>query len=150
MSQEKEDLINRPNHYCKFNVELESLDVIDLFSFNLGCALKYSIRYRDKGYPIMDALSSIDYYKDGIVEHPVPACDHIEPFYEAEVPDLWTYYCCGQHTDVPNRFISQPSYRNRIIGFLFYKYDIKGFLQWGYNFYNSHFSLQMVYYYYFD
>ena len=90
-----------------------------------------------KGYPVMDALSSVDYYRDGVVEHPVPACDHIEPFYEAGVPDLWTYYCCGQHTDVPNRFIAMPSYRNRIIGFLFYKYDIKGFLQWGYNFYNN-------------
>ena len=90
-----------------------------------------------KGYPIMDALSSLDFYRDGVVENPVPACDHIEPFYEAGVPDLWTYYCCGQHTNVPNRFIAQPSYRNRIIGFLFYKYNIKGFLQWGYNFYNN-------------
>ncbi len=90
-----------------------------------------------KGYPIMDALSSIDYYRDGVIDNPVPACDHIEPFYEAGVPELWTYYCCGQHTNVPNRFIAQPSYRNRIIGFLFYKYNIKGFLQWGYNFYNN-------------
>ncbi|MBO4869068.1 MAG: DUF4091 domain-containing protein [Clostridia bacterium] len=90
-----------------------------------------------RGYPIMDALSSIEYYRDGVVEHPIPACDHIEPFYEAGVPDLWTYYCCGQHTGVPNRFIAMPSYRTRIIGFLFYKYDVKGFLQWGYNFYNN-------------
>lgn len=89
------------------------------------------------GYPIMDALSSLDFYRAGVAEHPIPACDHIEPFVEAKVPDLWTYYCCGQHTGVPNRFISMPSYRNRIIGFLFYKYDIKGFLQWGYNFYNN-------------
>lgn len=63
MSKEKEDLINRPNHYCKFNVELESLDVIDLFSFNLGCALKYSIRYRDKGYPIMDLEKALFFAK---------------------------------------------------------------------------------------
>ena len=30
-----------------------------------------------------------------------------------------------------------PSFRNRIIGLQLYKYDIKGFLQWGYNFYYS-------------
>ena len=90
-----------------------------------------------EGYPIMDALSSIEYYRAGVDEHPIPACDHREPFYEAKVPDLWTYYCCGQQSGVPNRFISMPSYRNRVIGFLFYKYEIKGFLQWGYNFFNN-------------
>lgn len=30
-----------------------------------------------------------------------------------------------------------PSYRNRAIGLQFYKYNIDGFLHWGYNFYNS-------------
>ena len=37
-----------------------------------------------------------------------------------------------------------PSYRNRIIGFLFYKYDVKGFLQWGYNFYNNQGSVDPI------
>ena len=97
-----------------------------------------------EGYPIMDALSSVEFYREGIIEHPIPSCDHIEAFYEAGVPELWTYYCCGQHTDVPNRFIAMPSYRNRIIGFLFYKYDVKGFLQWGYNFYNDQGSYDAI------
>ena len=92
----------------------------------------------------MDALSSVEFYREGIIEHPIPSCDHIEAFYEAGVPELWTYYCCGQHTDVPNRFIAMPSYRNRIIGFLFYKYDVKGFLQWGYNFYNDQGSYDAI------
>ena len=30
-----------------------------------------------------------------------------------------------------------PSARTRILGFLVYKYDIKGFLHWGFNFYNA-------------
>ena len=30
-----------------------------------------------------------------------------------------------------------PSCRTRILGVLIYKYDIKGFLHWGFNFYNS-------------
>ena len=33
-----------------------------------------------------------------------------------------------------------PAYRNRILGLQMYKYDIKGFLHWGYNFYNSQLS----------
>lgn len=118
---------------CRFHISDEpSAAQLDVYK-----KAKSGVSKLLKGYPIMDALSSIDFYRDGVVEHPVPACDHIEPFYEAKVPELWTYYCCGQNTNVPNRFISMPSYRNRIIGFLFYKYDIKGFLQWGYNFYNN-------------
>lgn len=93
-----------------------------------------------EGYPIIDALSDYEFYSSGAVTRPVPATDHIEPFIENKVPDLWAYYCCVQCTDVSNRFISMPSYRNRIIGTQLYKYDIVGFLHWGYNYYNNQFS----------
>ena len=63
MTEQKEDLINRPNHYCKFNVELESIDVVDLFSFNLGSCLKYAIRFRDKSNPVMDLEKALWYAK---------------------------------------------------------------------------------------
>jgi len=33
-----------------------------------------------------------------------------------------------------------PSARNRILGLQLYKYNIKGFLQWGYNFWYSQYS----------
>ena len=36
---------------------------------------------------------------------------------------------------MPNRFIHFPSSRNRIFGILLWKYDMTGFLHWGYNFY---------------
>ena len=58
--------------------------------------------------------------------------------------NLWAYYCCAQHKGVSNRFIAMPSYRNRILGFQLYKYGIKGFLQWGYNFYFSQLSLYEI------
>ena len=93
-----------------------------------------------EGGIIMDALSNIEYYRSGAVEHPVPATNHIEPFLEAKVPGLWTYYCCGQGKDVSNMFMSMPSARNRILGVQLFKYNIEGFLQWGYNFYNSQYS----------
>lgn len=93
-----------------------------------------------KGYHIMDALSDFDFYKAGVVEKPIPASNHIEPFLEAKVPGLWTYYCIGQHKDVSNMFMSMPSARNRILGVQLYKYQIEGFLQWGYNFYHSQYS----------
>lgn len=92
------------------------------------------------GCVIMDALSDIDFYDSGLVKHPVCAIDHIEPFLEKKVEDVWAYNCCGQAVKVGNRFMSMPSCRNRIIGLQLYKYDIPGFLHWGYNFYFAQFS----------
>ena len=90
-----------------------------------------------EGFPIMDALSNVDFYKSGAVKKPVPALNHIEPFIEENVPGLWTYYCCGQHDGVPNVFIAMPGQRTRVLGAMLYKFDIEGFLQWGFNFYYS-------------
>lgn len=94
------------------------------------------------GFPIIDALSDVDFYKYGVVKTPVCTTDHIEDFLPLDIPELWAYYCGGQSVDVSNRFMSMPSYRNRIIGIQLYKFSIRGFLHWGYNFYNSALSLK--------
>lgn len=90
-----------------------------------------------EGYPMMDALSDYAFAESGATDHPVVASNHIEPFLEHNVQGLWTYYCVGQTKEVSNRFFAMPSARNRIIGTQFYKFNIEGFLQWGYNFYNN-------------
>lgn len=95
-------------------------------------------------FPVIDALSDYEFYEKGLVKRPVPANNHIEPFLANNVPDLWTYYCCGQYKDVSNRFFSMPSVRNRIIGIQLYKFQIKGFLHWGYNFWYSQNSLKEI------
>lgn len=96
------------------------------------------------GCPVVDALSDYAFYAGGLVEQPIPANDHIQPFLDNHVPDLWVYYCCAQGHLVPNRFYAMPSARNRIMGVLMYLYGVKGFLQWGYNFYNSQNSLAAI------
>lgn len=107
-------------------------------------AARQQVRDLLEGCPVIDALSSFDFYRLGLVEHPVPANDHIQPFLDAGVPDLWVYYCCAQGTDVPNRFYAMPSARNRIMGVLMYLYNIRGFLHWGYNFYFNQYSRRSV------
>ena len=92
----------------------------------------------------MDALSAFDFYKLGLVETPVVASNHIVPYLEADVKGLWTYYCCSQCKNTSNRFMAMPSPRTRIIGVQMYKYDIVGFLQWGYNFYYTQLSKRLV------
>lgn len=88
----------------------------------------------------IDAISDIDFYETGLITTPVVSIDHIEPFLSKNIPNLFAYYCCTQYKEVSNRFLAMPSYRNRIIGLQLYKYNIKGFLHWGFNFYLSQFS----------
>lgn len=96
------------------------------------------------GFRVIDALSDFDFYEKGAVKNPIPCEDSIKPFI-GNVPELWTYYCCAQgHSYMPNRFFSMPSLRNRVLGIILYKYDVKGFLQWGYNFYNSQYSIKAI------
>ncbi|RAP74173.1 DUF4091 domain-containing protein [Paenibacillus montanisoli] len=97
-----------------------------------------------KGYPVIDALSDFAFYESGLVPRPIPATNHIEPFLEAGVADLWTYYCCGQYKDVANRFFTFPSARNRIIGVQLHKFGITGFLHWGFNFWFSQYSRKAI------
>jgi len=96
------------------------------------------------GSPVIDALSNIDFYREGIVTTPIVASDHIMPFIKENIRDIWVYNCCGQSRVVPNRFFALPSERNRILGVLIYLFNIKGYLQWGYNFYYSRYSKELI------
>ncbi|MDF2722378.1 MAG: hypothetical protein K0Q59_2053 [Paenibacillus sp.] len=91
-------------------------------------------------FPAIDALSSYDFYERGLVPTPIPASNHIEPFLEHGVANLWTYYCCSQYKEVANRFMCMPSARNRVLGLQLYKFRIAGFLHWGYNFWYAQYS----------
>lgn len=96
-------------------------------------------------YPVMDALSDFSFYQSGAVERPIPSNDVIDVFIENKVEGLWTYYCCAQYKNgVANRFFNMPSVRNRILGVQMYKYNLVGFLHWGFNFWYSARSLKAV------
>ena len=92
----------------------------------------------------LDALSHCEFYEKGLVECPVTSIRNAHQFLERKVEELWVYYCCGPERVFPNSFIAMPSARVRMLGFLMYKYDIKGFLHWGYNFYNSQVSMYNI------
>ena len=97
-----------------------------------------------EGYPIIDALSDFDFYRTGVLEKPVPHTRGAEPFLEAKVPGLWVYYCGGGREGVSDRSISMPLARTRILGVQLYYYNIEGFLHWGYNFYNTNRSYDVI------
>ncbi|MBP5631867.1 MAG: DUF4091 domain-containing protein [Clostridia bacterium] len=92
---------------------------------------------------IIDAMSDPRFYEEGLNKNPVAALTHIDSFIDLGIKETWGYYCCGQ-IRTSNRLVSTPSYRNRILGIQLFRYDIKGFLQWGFNFYNSFLSYESV------
>lgn len=96
------------------------------------------------GCRVMDALSDYAFYTSGAVPHPIVGIDHLQPFLDHGVEDLWAYTCCAQCVDVSNRFLAMPSARNRILGVQLFRHGIRGFLQWGYNYYNNQYSLAPI------
>ena len=91
-----------------------------------------------------DALSHYDFYEQGLVECPVTYIAQIEEFLKHDIPNQWAYYCCDPQTVHTNSFMAMTSHRTRILGVLLYKFNIKGFLHWGLNFYNSCLSLSEI------
>lgn len=96
-------------------------------------AVRETLRRGAPELPVVDANSDLEFYKEGLIDCPVPATNHVKPFLDAGVPHLWCYYCCGQVNGVSNRFMDFPAARNRILGWQLFKYGFEGFLHWGYN-----------------
>lgn len=92
----------------------------------------------------IDALSEYEFYEQGLVQTPVPCLEALQEFFDHGVDPLWTYYCCSEGNEVSNRFFAMPSARNRILGIQLFKYNITGFLQWGYNFYYSQLCTEKI------
>ncbi len=109
-----------------------------------GKLSKLLARLFGKRFKCIDALSDFAFYEKGYVPLPIPSEAHIEDF-AGKVPELWTYYCCGPTDNYyTNRFFSMPLQRTRILGMQLYKYDVKGFLHWGYNFYFTQLAIRSV------
>lgn len=131
---------NGADKRCYFHIS----DEPQAWDMERYCRLSDRMKPILEGYPIMDAVSDYDFYANGATTCPVPAMDHMDAFLSRSVPNLWTYYCCAQSVNVPNRFFAMPSSRSRIVGVLFYKFRISGFLHWGYNFYNNQYSYSPI------
>jgi hypothetical protein len=92
------------------------------------------------GYKFLDTIQHIEAIKEGIVSTPVVSVRIVEDFINQGIDNTWCYYCCGPTKETTNRFLSMPLSRLRILGVQMYKYDVKGFLHWGYNYYHNRLS----------
>lgn len=96
------------------------------------------------GLAITDALSEPDFFERGLVTYPIPVTESVKKFMKFDIKDRWTYYCCGQYNNLSNRFTAMQGWLTRMIGCQLYKYDIHGFLHWGFNHYFSICSVNFI------
>lgn len=81
MSKEQ---VNHPSHYNNHPSEVETIEVIRSFCFNLGSAFKYIFRRDDKENPIQDLNKAIWYIDDEIQKRYTYK-------YFLNVPDIFKY-----------------------------------------------------------
>lgn len=93
-----------------------------------------------KDFPIIDAMSHVEFFREGLLDCPVPTTNSVNDFINEPVRERWVYYCGNWSDHVPNRQFGMPSMRNRVLGVLLFVYRMDGFLNWAYNFWFSQHS----------
>ena len=91
----------------------------------------------------MDALSEIDYGREGITDMPVPSTATTKQYWEEGIAS-WTYFCCGPRGRFLNRLHDTPLPKLRMAGWLFHRFQRLGFLHWGFNYWYKSQTRQMI------
>ncbi|MCG2679334.1 MAG: DUF4091 domain-containing protein [Kiritimatiellae bacterium] len=92
---------------------------------------------------VMDALSDIRFAKEKLVDMPVPSIRTAKQFWAEQIP-CWHYYCCSPRGDYLNRHLETPLALIRMSGWLFYRFQARGFLHWGYNYWYKSQTRQLI------
>lgn len=96
------------------------------------CRLAAKVRKWLPGIRRIDAIMAEG--MEGFCEIRVPQIQEIrEPSRRRPPEELWSYVCLAPQGIYPNRFLDYPSIRNRIIFWLSWTLNLRGFLHWGYN-----------------
>jgi hypothetical protein len=85
---------------------------------------------------VIDALSSIQYGKQHLTDHPIPIIGAAQAYIDAKIPH-WVYFCCSPRGTYLQRLLDTPLPKIRMSGWLFYKLQAQGFLHWGYNYWHA-------------
>ncbi|MFN8471793.1 MAG: DUF4091 domain-containing protein [Anaerolineae bacterium] len=82
---------------------------------------------------VMDALSEIEFAREGVTDIPVPLITTAPDFVAEGIP-AWAYFCTQPRGRYLNRLLDTPLVKIRMSGWLLYKLRAQGFLHWGYNY----------------
>ena len=91
--------------------------------------------------PIIDAVQTKEL--NNIVDIWVPILDVLNKEYDyfegrqSKGKEVWTYTCTGPQGNYANRFIELPLIKTRILHWINFRYNITGYLHWGFNHWND-------------
>ena len=91
------------------------------------------LRSLEPDIQVMDALYNYRFAESRAVDLPVTQLYDI-PTFEKYGAVSWAYICNYPRGTYPNRFLDYALHRQRVLGFVMARYNIKGFLHWGANF----------------
>ena len=91
----------------------------------------------------MDALSEVDYGREGLTDTPIPSIAVTRQYWEEGIPS-WTYFCCGPRGRYLNRLLDTPLPKLRMAGWLFHRFERLGFLHWGFNYWYKSQTRQLI------
>ena len=130
--------------YTYFHVSDEPNVEDDEKNYQRYCTASQIVSPYIKEFRQIDAMSNVNFCKDGTVKTPVVSVRNIKKFLDNGITDLWAYYCFSPMKEYTNRFMAMTLARTRALGVQLYKFKIKGFLHWGYNFYNTKLSRKRI------
>ncbi len=83
---------------------------------------------------IGDALSSYEFYRNGLVRLPIVDMAFVDDF-DGRCNEMMLYYTGGEkQPGMSNRLLTNAPSRTRVLGLHLYRYRARGFLHWGYNY----------------
>lgn len=100
------------------------------------------LRKHAPGIPVMEACLSHEMV--GAIDIWVPILQDLHRDFEffqerKKAGDkVWFYTCVNPQGEYANRFVELPLIKTRLLHWINYRYEIDGFLHWGYNFWRPH------------
>jgi hypothetical protein len=91
----------------------------------------------------MDALTDIEFGRKHLTDLPIPLITTM-PAFAAEKIACGTYYCCLPRGAYLNRLMDTPLPKIRMNGWLFWRFQPKVFVGWGYNYWYKSQTRQMI------
>jgi hypothetical protein len=92
---------------------------------------------------VMDALSEISFAREGLTDTPIPLIT-TAPQFIAEGYPAWTYFWGGPRGRYAQRELDTPLIKTRMLGWIFYRTKVRGFLHWGYNYWYKSQTRQLI------
>lgn len=102
------------------------------------------VKENNYGIKTLDAMSHYELAEKKAVTLPVVSMNSAE-FDKFSGADRMVYYCIGVDENyLSNRYFHMPLQRTEVLGMQLYDINARGFLQWGFNFYNSFLSVRAL------